>query len=82
MPEILNINTWKKTYLVSLSGLYSILLSECNPSTRVPHGQLRKIGIKKENIRGPRGEAAAQATVESLRDGGNEGLGSVSLLNL
>jgi len=78
MPEILNITTWKKTYtsnflLIDISDLQPLPLSVCHPPlTRVLRGRPKKERFRKENVRGPRGEAVAQAMAEPAREGDDE----------
>ena len=78
MAELLTFATWKKTYssnfpLIDISNLLPLPLSECHPPlTRVPRGRPKKERFRKDNIRGPRGEAAAQAIIEPVGDGDNE----------
>jgi hypothetical protein len=70
--------TWKKTYfsnfpLIGISKLQQLPFSECHPPlTRVPRGRLKKGRFRKEDVRGPRGEAAAAALIEPAGDGGDE----------
>ena len=78
MPEILSIATWKKTYtsnfpLIDISDLQPLPLSACHPPlTRVPRGRPKKERFRKENVRGLRGEAAAQAMAEPAGEGDDE----------
>ena len=78
MPELLTIATWKETYssnfpLIDISNLLPLPLSECHPPlTRVPRGRPKKERFRKNNTRGPRGEAAAQAMIEPAGDGDDE----------
>jgi zinc finger SWIM domain-containing protein 3 len=64
MLEILSVATWKRTYsdnfpLIDISELQVSL--ECHPPlTRVPRGRPKKERYRKEDIRGPRGQAAAR----------------------
>src|SRR6266536_4682278 len=78
MPDVLSVETWKKTYssnfpLIDISDLEPLPLSECHPPlTRVPRGRPKKERFRKEDIRGPRGEGAAQAMAEPAGDGDDE----------
>ena len=78
MPDILTVETWKRTYtsnfpLIDISRRQPLPLSECHPPlTRVPRGRPKKERFRKEDIRGPRGEAAAQAMAEPAGDGDDE----------
>jgi hypothetical protein len=78
MPEALTIATWKKTYtsnfpLIDITELLPLPLSECHPPlTRVPRGRPKKERFRREDTRGPRGEAAAQAMREPAGDGDAE----------
>jgi hypothetical protein len=74
MPEELSIDTWKKTYLsnfplIDVSDLTQLPPSDCHPPlTRVPRGRPKKERFRKDNIRGPKGEAAAHAMAEPAGD--------------
>jgi hypothetical protein len=78
MPDILTIETWKKTYtsnfpLIDITDLQKLPLSECHPPlTRVPRGRPKKERFRKGKKRGPRWDAAAQALVEPANDGDDE----------
>jgi hypothetical protein len=74
MPEELSIDTWKKTYLlnfplIDVSDVAQLPLSDCQPPlTRVPRGRPKKKRFRKDKIRGPKEEAAAQAMAEPAGD--------------
>ena len=78
MPEALTVTTWKATYstnlpLVDISELMQSPLSLCHPPlTRVPRGRPKKERFRKEDIHGPRGEAAARALQEPAGDGDDD----------
>jgi hypothetical protein len=78
MPESPSISTWKKIYtsnfpLIDISNLTKLPFSKCYPPlTRVPRGRLKKERFRKDKIRGPRGEAAAQAMAKLARDANDE----------
>ena len=78
MPDVLSVKTRKKTYssnfpLIDISDLEPLPLSKYHPPlTRVPRGRPKKERFRKQDIRGPRGEAAEQATAEPAGDGDNE----------
>jgi hypothetical protein len=78
MPEKLSIDTWKKTYLsnfplIDVSDLTQLPPSDCHPPlTRVPRGRPKKERFRKDNIRGPKGEAAAHAMAEPAGDVNDE----------
>jgi hypothetical protein len=76
MPEILPVTTWKRTYsdnfpLIDISELQSSL--DCHPPlTRVPRGRPKKERYRKEDVRGPRGQAAARQLEEPAGNGDDE----------
>ena len=78
IPESLTISTWKKTYssnfpMIDITDLTKVLFSEYHPPlTRVPRGRPKKERFRKDKIRGPKGEAAAQAMAEPAGDGDDE----------
>jgi hypothetical protein len=78
MPEILSIATWKRTYsdnfpLIDITDLQPLPLFECHPPiTGVPRGRPKKERYRKEDIRGPRGAAAARQLEEPAGDGDDE----------
>jgi hypothetical protein len=78
MPEVLSIATWKRIYsdnfpMIDISELQPLPLSECHPPlTRVPRGRPKKERFRKEDVRGPRGVAAARQLVELAVDGEEE----------
>lgn len=78
MPKELSINTWQKTYssnfpLIDVSDLSKAPFTDCHPPlTRVPRGRPKKERFRKDKIRGPRGEAAAQAMAEPAEDDDDE----------
>ena len=74
MLESLLVETWRKTYtsnfpLIDVSDLEKLPFTDCHPPlTRVPRGRPKKERFRKDNIRGPRGDAAALALAETADD--------------
>jgi hypothetical protein len=78
MPDILTIATWRKTYsdnfpLIDISELQLLPAEPCHaPLTRVPRGRPKKERFRKEDVRGPRGAAAAAQLAGPAHDGDDE----------
>lgn len=78
MPEILSIATWKRTYtdsfpLIDISELQPLPAEPCHPPlTRVPYGRPKKERFRKDDVRRPRGAAAADQLARPAGDGDDE----------
>ena len=59
--------------MINITDLTKVLFSEYYPPlTRVPCGRPKKERFRKDKIRGPKGEAAAQAMAELVGDSDDE----------
>ena len=59
--------------MIDITDLTKLSLSKYHPPlTQVPHGRPKKERFRKDKIRGPRGEATAQAMAKPAGDGNDE----------